>query len=375
MEEEKDALGLNVQNFDPLYRLLAVKLRLSPFWFGMAVFLADVLVDGYLGLRYDVFWQVGKPPGLLQDYMALVTDFIFNPITCGIYLWTTIGINTLFEQMYRSSIFSSKHEFRNILKQMSFYYQKKWIFILALVTSFLFTLSQLGGYFGKAPWKAVAGYLELNPLMSYWRAPFWFVMFYAFFFAAFNVAVTIIVLRKIFRKASIQILPLHPDGCGGLGSISRFSLRIGFAIGAIGLLLSTAVITEVMNGKLLQSTPVLIGVVAYVVFAPLFFFLPLGTAHGAMQDAREAEILSLAKQFAVTFAKVKDSINSPEESNYSREIERLENIKKLYKVADEFPVWPFDTRSIRRFLAVVTTPLLPALITILTELVRPLLVP
>jgi hypothetical protein len=424
-----------IENYDPLARFLTQILHLSPFAFGLLVFVADIAVDGWLGWHHDVFLSTSGMPGLLQDYMALITDFVFNPIICGTYLWTTEGTSRLFDQLQKSGIFKSQARFEEAMNKARPLYRKRAVFYFALSFALIFSITQIGGYLGWFGWKAVGGYIDLQPTMSYVRAPFWFLTVYSLTYAAFNVGVTIFVLRRMFSKVDIELLPLHPDGCGGLGSISQYSATVGFAIGAIGLMISAATVLEVRQGTLFLSYPVLAGIVAYPICAPLFFFLPLGTAHKAMQDAKDKELLELARQFDVVYSQLKqasvDKPGPPESSSdmlehtkllyaiidefpvklrdtrslrrflelleltqrldavcsqlrqasshqtadYEAGTKKLEHLRQLYAIAEDFPVWPFDTRNLRRFLTIVTTPLIPALISVASELVKTFILP
>ena len=385
-----------IRNFDPLGRFLRARLHLSPVAFGLLILLANILVDGFLGWRYDVFLTTSGTPGLLQDYMALVTDLVFNPVMSGLYLWVPLGTARLFERLQGSRIFKSDSSVARVVDQYRPLYMNRWFFYIALVLSLGFSLSQVAGYYGRLPWKPVGGYLDLHPAMSLARAPFWLLNVYVVAYAAFNVGVTIFVLRKLFGTHEIRLQPLHPDGCGGLGSLSEFSTRIAVGIAAIGLMISAATVLEIQQGTIWNAFPVLAGVVAYAAFAPLFFFWPLGTAHDAMQEAKDAEMLMLAREFDRLYDEIKseivdrsqDSIKSatgcrailsfivPAKEESLREVvssqalEKLENLRQLYHIAGEFPVWPFDTRNLRRFFTVVTTPLVPAIISVIVEVVK-----
>jgi hypothetical protein len=363
-----------VENYDPLGKFLTRTLRLSPLTFGLLLFVADVLVDGWLGWRYDVFLTSSGTPGLLQDYMALVTDFVFNPVICGLYLWVTKGTTRLFQQLHKSSVFKSNTAFINIVNESRSIFLNRKVFYVAIALSLLFALSQSAGYLGWLPWKSVGGVIDLHPSMSYARAPFWFLTVYAISYAAFNVGVTIIILRKTFRTQEIQLLPLHPDGCGGLGSMSQYSTKVALGIASIGLMLSAGTVLEIQQGTLLKAYPVMVGIVGYIVFAPLFFFWPLGTAHEAMQEAKDSEMLRLAQQFDRLYDKVKREV-ADQDNDYEKSIKKLEHLRKLYQIAQEFPVWPFDMRNLRRFFAVVTTPFIPAVISIVSEIARSVFFP
>ena len=93
-----------------------------------------------------------------------------------------------------------------------------------------------------------------------------------------------------------------------------------------------------------------------------------------MQEAKDAEVLRLARQFADVYEKVKESV-SDRFDDHEKDMKKLENIKRLYQIAEEIPVWPFDIRSLRRFLTIVTTPLLPAIISLLSQLFSQVFLP
>ena len=363
-----------IETYDPLARFLTRTLRLSPFAFGLLVFVGDVLVDGWLGWHYDAFVTSSGVPGLLQDLTALVVDFVSNPVLCGVYLWTIDGANRMFRQLQESGVVRSEEALVRVVKEAQKVFKSAVVFYVALAISLLLTISQVGAYVGWLPWKTVGGYIDLNPAMSYFRAPFWALTFYALPYGAFNVALTIVTLRRLFSHVDVQPVPLHPDRCGGLSSISQYSVNVAYVIGAFGLVISSATVYELRQGTLLAAYPVLAGIAAYVVFAPLYFFWPLGTAHRAMRDAKDDELLQLARQFDAVYDQVKQGI-ADQGDGYKGAIKRLKQLKKLYAIADAFPVWPFDTRSLRRFFTVVTTPLIPALVSLGVEVVRSLFLP
>ncbi len=357
-----------VENFDPIGNFVRKTLGLSPLAFGLLLFVADVLIDGYLGWRYDIFLTTSESsiPGLLQDLTALVTDFASIPIIGGLYLWTPAGATRVFRQLRKERVFKSDTWLTANLSKSRPYFCSRLAFYVVLVISLVYTLSQLGANLGWVPWRSAGGYLELHPPMSFARAPFWFLGFYTMLYGMFNVGVTIITLRRMFRTKDIQLLPLHPDRCGGLESISQYSVRIGLGIAALGLVISAATVYALQQGTLLTAYLILAGIVAYIVLAPLFFFWPLGTAHEAMQDAKDAELLSLAKQFDNLYNRLKqEGIN--QDHVYENDMKRLDHLRKLYQHAQEFPVWPFDVKNVRRFFAIVTAPVVPALVSVATD--------
>lgn len=205
----------------------------------------------------------------------------------------------------------------------------------------------------------------MAPVVSFIRAPFWFFTFYALIYTVYNILVTILSLRTLFRSCDVIPLPLHPDRCGGLAAISRYATVIGLGMGAVGLYISASVVYEVRNGTLEQALPVLLTIIPYLVCAPILFFWPLGTAHEAMQNAKDEELLSIAHQFREQYRSLREDMED-EKQEFSETLKHLENVQKLYALADSFPVWPYDTRSLRRFLAIITVPLVPAITAVLS---------
>jgi hypothetical protein len=353
-----------IENFDPFGNFLRRKLHMTPVTFGIVVLFLDLIVDGWIGGYYGVFlrWPFPPPPpGILQDFMALVTDFIYLPILSGLYLWSPLGTTRLFEKLLGVGIFSRAEDFINVIDGKRKIYRSKAIFFVILAFAVIMSILQLGAYFDWFPWKTVGGYIDGLPEASYYRFPFWILLFYSLAFLAFNVGMTIYTLRAAFRSAEIEIFPLHPDQCGGLGAISKYTTVIGFGIGTIGLVLSAATIYEITYGALPRAYPVLLGIGAYLLLAPVFFFLPLGTAHESMRKAKDEQLLEISQKYAQTYKELDLTVHNPEA--YDRDFANLDRIKKLYEVANSFPVWPFDTRSLRRFLVIVTAPVLPAIIT------------
>ena len=265
-----------ISNFDPLANFLRNILRLDYIKYGILMLVANIAVDLWIGIKYDVFVTNLETPGLLQDFTALATDLVMNPIVAGLYLWSTTGTTTLYRKLNNSSVFEWDENYEKAIDNSRSLYAKRITFYVVLILAFLLTAAQVLALFGILPWKTIGGYIDLFPAISFARAPFWFLTFYALFFAIFNVAITITTLRRLFRTEDIRLVPLHPDNCGGLGSISQYTTKIAYGIGAIGLMVSAATIYELQNGSLSEAIPVMLGIIGYVLLAPILFFLAVG---------------------------------------------------------------------------------------------------
>jgi hypothetical protein len=174
--------------------------------------------------------------------------------------------------------------------------------------------------------------------------------------------VTILGLLRVFRHFRVLSHPLHPDRCGGLRAINNYAVRFTYiiAVGGIGVGLISYV-TVRREGALSIDTAVWVGV--YVVLALFCFFLPPWTAHSAMAEAKHGLLLDISREFQREYARTTAYMASGG-GELKESVDRIQSFQALYQLADTFPVWPFDTATLRRFAVTITAPLVPLLIEI-----------
>ena len=97
-------------------------------------------------------------------------------------------------------------------------------------------------------------------------------------------------------------------------------------------------------------------VIFYFIFAPLVFIAPLWAAHDSMLKAKESAILNISSQFNNDLILTYKEISS-NSKRLKDNIEKIEQLKKLHDLTTSFPVWPFDTETVRRFLLTMFSPL------------------
>lgn len=361
-----------VKNYDPLKEQL-VRLGVTPVLFGLLLFVANLVVDAWLGWRYGVFTTEpgAATPGLLQDFTALAVDFVSLPIMGALYFWSTGGAETLFRKLQEAEALQPESRLQAVFERGRSRYYNRPLFYAIFVASVVLALAQLGTYQDWVPVAPVAGYVTLHPALSFFRAPFWFVSWYVVFFLAFNVGNTIVVLRQVFREGEVTLLLRHPDYAGGLGAVSGYLGNVAWAIWSLGLVFTAGTLYEIQQGNSLLASPqILAGSVAYVLGVAAFFFLPLLTTHSAMQEAKDAELLALAKQMDEIYRRGKQG-----EGDREADKERFAQLERLYELAEGLPTWPFAVRYLRRFATVITTPLIPGIVSIIIDNVLPALLP
>jgi hypothetical protein len=377
---------------DPLANLLYQ--WFSPLTFGIFIFLADVVVDAWLGWRYQVFFTSGPTPGLLQDPSALLTDFVVNPLLAGTYLWTSRWSMGLLARPSLASALEDQQRITTLEALQRALYRNRWIFALVSAVAVLGAILQVGSYMGWFPWRTIEGYLYLhNGAMSIYRAPFWFLTLYAVLYTAFNTIVFVYIVFRLFDGQYLKLQLLHPDGCGGLSDFSEYAVTGAALVVPAGVLVSTVVITATAQQTLMTAYPVWVMLIAYVILAPTLLLLPLYAAHRAMVRTREAALLSIATVYDREYQRVTEELSkktsasnraapaaaaqrSTMEASQQEALEHLEQIKRHYeRTAGDFPTWPLNTSVVRRFAAVVLSPIVPALISIAIDLLRQRLLP
>jgi hypothetical protein len=147
-----------------------------------------------------------------------------------------------------------------------------------------------------------------------------------------------------------------------LRAINNYAVGFTYIIAVAGIgvgLMSYVAVRR--TGALTPDTATWLGV--YVVLALLSFFLPPWTAHAAMAEAKRKLLMDISHQFQEAYARTTGSLEG-ETGELKEHVERIESLRSLYELTSSFPVWPFDTVTLRRFAITVTVPLVP----LLTEL-------
>ena len=150
-----------------------------------------------------------------------------------------------------------------------------------------------------------------------------------------------------FGKEPLSLKPHYEDALLGTRQTGSLALSLAFTyfavivLGTLGLLISPDPVGEA-------------AVVALIVPGVLMFFLPLNSIHSRMADYKELEISSARKRTADLMRKIGDpQLDKPEDK-----LRGLGDVLALQLVKQDvtaIPTWPFDTRILGRFLAIILT--------------------
>jgi hypothetical protein len=170
-----------------------------------------------------------------------------------------------------------------------------------------------------------------------------------------NVAVSLF-LRDVVKKTTVQMLPAHPDRCGGLRPIGHLGLRNQYVLTVYGLNIAALII----NSKLYLSDAPLDGlivfvVIGYLILGPVVFIAPLLAFRGGMLEAKEQLMGEVAQRLRGELERLRKLL--PNGTITKEDEDFIERLRKIGAVIDELPVWPFDSRTMQKFLTAYVTPI------------------
>jgi len=169
------------------------------------------------------------------------------------------------------------------------------------------------------------------------------------------------------NRIELNLIPTHPDRCGGLSFVGKSSYAYGPILFAQGAILAGVVADRVLyRGESLQSFKFQIGgfVVFFVaaILAPLLMFAP------RMARTRRkglAEYGLLAQRYVESFdQKWVREADPSEELLGSGDIQSLADLGNSYQVVREMRTVPFDLKDATRLAIATAVPLAPLLLTI-----------
>jgi hypothetical protein len=336
---------------DPVARLALDALRLSPVGLAATCFLLELVVGamqaGY-GLfvvrdpRLGPFISWGHASGFAAN---LIFSLVVTPLIWAFYAWMAKTPGRLVASLRGRGLFPS-------------------------MTDADFEAEAKGARrrFNAAGWPIAAAtvslavaflYISLTPRNAqpyvYMRLPLWFILWYMLGMIAAREWCLITTLSGLFARWKLDLHPLHPDQCGGLGPLNHYATNFTLLIATCGLGLVLNVYMLAGEKRVLDI--LLHGAIGvYLVLGPAFFFATLGTAHRAMKTAKDELLGAIAARFEVDYQAARSEL-SKSDPKLAEGIERISQLKTLYRETDAFPVWPLDIRSLTKFGGALLAPL------------------
>ena len=345
---------------DPITLFLIEKMHFTPFTFA-TVWTVIVVVLGVLAafISGSLFSSPSRT-GLVNDWVWLIWSLLFTPVIAGYYLWSSTVIEGIIHGLEQSEILKVLDE---DLNTVAGYFKRPWRKILSLgvmVTVgilYFVTREKLSGFAASS----VVAKLETSIVYA--------VLSYFLVMLISKLVINYWAIRRVVLGKKLNINPHHPDNCGGLRVLSDYSLKVAYLNAVFGILVSVTAYRLYIIGYIWASV---VAVLFYLGVAMVSFFAPLSTAHAEMNDAKSKLLLKLGKQFWQDYLAAHDSIGGDSDA-LKNELAKIKQLQELYDLTRGFPVWPFDTTTLRRFFITITSPLIPPLVGLLVEIIAGLL--
>jgi hypothetical protein len=179
------------------------------------------------------------------------------------------------------------------------------------------------------------------------------------YFAFYLLLITYFIWK--LSKNPVKVNPLHPDNCGGLSKIGRVGFLNAIALIIFGVGIALVFLMDNAQGHPAFSVPLhYLYSIGYVGGTLLVFFLPLYFFRKPMEVEKEKSLTYLRNLFEIKYSQLPALTSEIERQNALKTVNELEGIKGLYDLAKNMPVWPFNTDTVQKFLALFVIPFVVA---------------
>lgn len=335
---------------DPLGRFILGRLKLPAVAVAGACLMAYVLSGG-LAVVFLTITRSADPETLrdLVDsngWYGILFGIMMFPVVGGFYAWVSVESGRLLSQLYRGGALADPPD---VGLAVQLHRSSVWP-RLAFAAIVVF----LGLWWGSGELADSPRYA--NKVWNLFTLPAALVAWYLICMIAARQITTMRVLWHLFGQGHLLLRPLQPDKAGGLSPVSRYTMALGYFIAGAGTGLALLAIQAIMQHSFDRNYALHAAIGLYVVLSPSVFFGTLGAAHNAMAETKDRLLSKISQYFDREFDRAVAELDS-DVSALRLQLTRMEELDKLYRLTERFPVWPFDTGTVRRFFALVSAPL------------------
>ena len=357
VEENKNLLPeLDFCASDKFAKFLIFKLNWTPLRTALTSYVLAMLSSLIIAALGGRLFPSPDYTGLLVDYFYFLTELLV-PLVWGYYLWIYKAPYDVFSKLTQSNIIRLKHadaaDATTILRN-----------VLPTRASLGLSLVVGGLYFYQGA-KSSPVWFNSDSLTLGFRS---FAIIAPAAFAAWSISFRLIVNAQVFKRIlkEVDLHPLHPDNAGGLRPLGQYALRTTYLIAFGGSMAALAEYVVYVVGESATAYFFHFAVLLYLILAPLSFFAPLWAAHDAMSRAKDRLLEHIARQFKDDFSAAFNEIKGSSKS-LKDNIEKIEQLQKLHHLAVSFPVWPFDSLTLRRFFLTISSPIATVVLSVLID--------
>lgn len=338
-------------------------LKLTPIRAGMLALAWGWFTSLMYAILSNTLLPNGKFLTLTEDYTYIITETGILLLVWGYYIWTIRAPVEVLQELEDTKVVSIDDA---RLKDAAQPFQTKAHEIVAAVIAGLVTIVYATGLKNsQLQWlNYVPAFIVLRSLLVVLPSVF----------AGVLIIYRLFINAQIFRTIlkDVDLHPLHPDRAGGLSSLGRYSLSTTYLVAIAGCLGAILEYEAYKSNTLSNAYFAHVVILVYLILAPISFFIPLSAAHESMRRAKNKLILQISQQFNQEFLTIPETFAKPS-NDLKESVGRIEQLQALHKIAESFPVWPFDIDTIRRFAITISSPILTIAISVLIDYVKGLL--
>lgn len=300
----------------------------------------------------------------LEDEFYFLSETILVPVVWGFYLWICKSPKEVLSKLQEAEVLKLRDEDINPAKKIL---GNRWVIwmiaIIGLIAAQQYYF-QYADFFPRVWYNTHLVFLLLRSVLVIFPAAF------AGCSIIIRGVINVIVFKHILKGVNVN--PLHPDRAGGLLPLGQYALTTTYLIALAGIVAAFAEYSAIQKGTFATATFFHLAIVVYIIAAPISFFAPLGTARSAMQEAKNSLMLRISKQFNQDYSLAFNELAGSAEELKER-LDKVEQLQKMQKLTESFPIWPFDIETIRRFLFAITSPLIAIALSILSDILKDLI--
>ena len=309
-------------------------------WYDGTLFLEN----GNIGLIQDLVMYV------LLLVLTLMTSAMFNMFKKINELFDisedSVGLIQVFKkQEFKQNIFGrEKLRIVNIIS-LNASTKRRYFWYTIIIWFMIYYLFQIQiPVFSPQIVKSWANWPQQH-LLSYFMGCLWSYFAFGIILANiswYTIAASCLIFKfvyKLTRRNAIKVIPVSPDGKGGLACLGKMSFATTLIL-IPGLVFMIAWI--LLFGIDLSA---MIGLPIYLFILILIFFSPLYSVHQAMSNAKKVEMGQLSKAFRIRYEKFMDSYagtgdKSNQQENSQEILAELSRLEQLYRRAERKEACP-----------------------------------
>lgn len=363
------------------------RLKFTPLLTFVVVLVLNAITNIGSALYFNAWGAVQLPsgvisPGLSHEPASWMVFALAQPLVFATAVWLQTSADKMIKCLIGQGAVRPTEEIHDALVWGSRKLRSRLLFATAWAMGFLLQIFVVLLEYGIIGIHTPT-WLSVHPVVFWSRAIMGVVAYYLLSVVVLCLAVILMTLSRVMQTAdSVRVRVYHPDEAGGLGSIGQFVANLGYLAfifgAAIAVLFWQAMIFSGHNtgwfiGALISS-------VAYVIIAPLFFFLPLLSTHQAMVRYRSNLLQKISAEIndiyhsalqskyvkarnCLTPASIGDTPLSGHKEDASEDVFTcIKQLNELREHTMQFPIWPFSFAHLRKYYVLAASPIITFLV-------------